>query len=40
VSTNKLAAAEILETMAASTLELADVVRGAAVDPAETGHYS
>jgi hypothetical protein len=33
------AAAEILETMAASTLELADVLRAAA-DPADTVHYS
>jgi hypothetical protein len=33
------AAAEILESMAAATLELADVLRGTAADPAETVHY-
>jgi hypothetical protein len=32
------AAAEILESMAAATLELADVLRGTAADPAETVH--
>jgi hypothetical protein len=34
------AAAEILESMADSTLELANMLHGADIDPAETMHYS
>jgi hypothetical protein len=40
MSMDSMGAAEVLEGMAASVLELAGVLRGMAANPAETVHYS